>query len=146
MFDRGFHTGDEFRVELQAVVDAARGAKTSFIRRTENGPSLAEDAGRVLVIQRHIADGIDQSFVSLEESHDLKAVRIGALHNAANDGMEAGTVAAGGEDSDPFCLCHGDSAGSPPERVKCIVPNLPADEVAAADNHQGSVSYTHLRA
>ena len=102
MLDRGLDAGDELRIELEPVVDADRGGEAALVRRAEDRAALAENAGGVLVVERHVADGIDQPFVALEKADDFVAVRVGALHDAANDGVQAGAIAAGGENPDPF--------------------------------------------
>src|SRR5689334_20832001 len=106
MLDSRLHAGDQLRVELQPVVDADGRGKPPFVRRAENRAPLAEDARRVLVRQRNEADRIDEPFIAFEKADDFVAVRIGALHHAADHGVKARAIAAGREDADPLATSH----------------------------------------
>ena len=55
-----------------------------------------------LCVSGMIADRIDQPLVALEKADDLVAVRVGALHDAANHGVQAGAIAAGRQNADPL--------------------------------------------
>ena len=100
LLDGRLHAGDQLGIELQPIVDADRGGEPALVRRAEDRAALAENAGRVLVRQRDVADGIDEPFVALQEADDLVAVRVGAFDDAANDRVEAGAIAAGRENAD----------------------------------------------
>ena len=106
MFNGGFHPRDEFGIKLQPIVDSDGSAEAALVGGAENGSTLAQDSGSILVIERDIADGIDEPLVPLQKSNDLIPVGIGTFDHPPNDGVEPGAIAAGGENSDSLCLCH----------------------------------------
>ena len=82
--------------------DADGRGETAFVRRAEDRAALVQDAGRVLRRERDVLDGIVEAFVALDEADAVVAEPPAGFGRAADDGVEAGAVAAAGENADSF--------------------------------------------
>ena len=83
MFDRRLHGGQQIGIQVDAVLDTDRGGKAAFVRRTQDGAALGENAGSVFVVQRDIADRVDETFVTFEEADAVVTKLVGAFDDAA---------------------------------------------------------------
>jgi hypothetical protein len=67
MLDRRLARRRSARVEFQPVVHADRGGEAALVGRAEDRAPLAENAGRVLVCERDVADRVGEPLVALEK-------------------------------------------------------------------------------
>src|SRR5436190_23535387 len=58
------------------------------------------------MIQRDIADRIDEPLITLKKAHDLIAVRRGALHHAANHRVQPRAIATGRQNPNSLTARH----------------------------------------
>ena len=90
----------ELRGELLGVVARPRAAVALQAGRAEDGAAAGEDAADGVEVEGAVA-AVEQALVAVLEADDLVAVvRHGAVHDRPDHCVEAGAVAACGENSD----------------------------------------------
>ena len=87
--------------------DDRLGERIAAVDRAEDRAAEAEDAGHVTRRQRPRLLGIDEAVEAVFEADDLDAGVVRGLDDGADDRVQAGSVAAAGEDSDFLHLRHG---------------------------------------
>ena len=74
--------------------------RVAVIRGAENGAAESQDAGHVAGRQDPAARGIEQTVEAVFEADDVNAGVVRGLDDRPDDGVEAWSVAAAGEDAD----------------------------------------------
>ncbi len=98
-----FHAGlrrlHQFLGELARFAVAGLGGKLAAIGRAENGATAHEQAVERLVIQHAIALRRQQTVVAAKDAEGFPAALGGGFGDGADHGVQAGTVAATGDDA-----------------------------------------------
>ena len=81
--------------------------RVGLVAGAENGPTLGEDVRDVIPLQKAHAV-LDEAEKAVFDAEDFQLVLVhGRLRDRTDDSIEAGTVAAAGEDSDSSDGRHG---------------------------------------
>ena len=83
--------------------------------------ALQENARGVLGVERHVVDGLDETLIAAQKPNAVVAQSDGRLRRGPDDGVEAWTVAATGEDADRGPAAHKSLTmlGEPAFGVEC---------------------------
>ena len=105
-----FHLVEHFEDAVGIVPRAVGGLdhlgeRIAAVHGAENGSAEPQDAGHIARREHARAARLDQTVEAVLDADALDAAVGGRLHDGADDGVEAGGVAAAGED--PESLRHG---------------------------------------
>ena len=102
LLDSGVHAFEQVAADVLPIGDADGGRETALVRRAEDGAAGVQDAGGVLGRECDVLDGVVEPFVTLDEADAVVAELPAGFRRAADDRIEAGAVAAAGQDADSF--------------------------------------------
>ena len=110
--------GQDFAGDAGGFAVAGLGGKPALVlvRRAENGAPGEEQGVHLLVIQRLVAQRIEEALVSIQEADGVPSALAGALDDSPDDGVEAGAIAPARENANAFahgCQSSGCAARSP---------------------------------
>ena len=106
---------------VAAVADF--GDEVAFARGAEHGAAEVHDPGGVGAGQSHrVAAFGEEALEAVVKADDFPVEIGGGADHAAEDGIEAGAIAAASEDADAFHRCG--------DEVWCLAPNLPLPPLA----------------